>query len=95
MASAGPLPPPFLMKTVDIVHPPHLEGDSTLATEILPGPPPLASIQQSFVKRPDVHKKPLSATSYLPTSDPGSSYGGLALPGLLTSAMPVARTERA
>jgi hypothetical protein len=58
------------------VHQPaHLEGDSTLATEILPGPPPVASIQQTMVKRDP--KKPSVAFSYLPPSDPGSTYSGL------------------
>ena len=34
----------------------HLQGDPSLATEILLGPPPLASIQQAGVLRKD-HKK--------------------------------------
>lgn len=92
--------PAYLLPGVPVVHPPHLEGDPALATEILPGPPPLASIQQSFIKKDP--KKPLAALSYLPMSDPGSTYGGLALPGVL--AVPTdndgprrkrARTERA
>lgn len=42
------------------------------ATEILPGPPSLLSLQQTVAKRDP--KKPIPAFSYLPASDPGSSY---------------------
>lgn len=51
-----------------------LESDATLATEVLPGPPPLLTVQHSFQKR-DL-KKPVY--SYLPATDPGTSYCGSA-----------------
>jgi len=66
MASA----PAYKMPGVPVVQPPHLEGDAALATEILPGPPPLLSLQQSAVRRDP--KKPVF--SYLPATDPGSTY---------------------
>jgi hypothetical protein len=69
--------PPFLQATVPILQPSHLEGDPTLATEILPGPPSLLSVQQSAVRKDT--KKPSFALSYLPTSDPGSTYSVLGL----------------
>lgn len=75
MASAASVPP-YLLPGVPVVHPPHLEGDPTLATEILPGPPSLASIRQPN-KRADP-KKPVAPVSYLPLSDPGTTYSGLA-----------------
>lgn len=59
---------------VTVVHPPHLEGDALLATEILPGPPSLLSLQQTAAKRDP--KKPAPAFSYLPATDPGSTYSG-------------------
>jgi hypothetical protein len=52
-----------------------LEGsDLSLATEILPAPPPLSAvqIQPSASKRENI-KRPLP--SFLPKSDPGSTYG--------------------
>lgn len=67
--------PHFLLAGVPIVHPSHLEGDATLATEILPGPPPLLSVQQPTTKK---DKKSTLPLSYLPVSDPGTTYGGLA-----------------
>ncbi|KAJ3553344.1 hypothetical protein NM688_g3662 [Phlebia brevispora] len=66
--------PACLLAAVPVVQPPHLEGDASLATEILPGPPPLASVQQVGLPRKD-HKKTFQATSYLPISDPGTTYG--------------------
>ena len=74
MASVESLPA-YLLPGVPVVQPPHLEGDPTLATEILPGPPSLSSVQQTGLPRKD-HKKTVSAPSYLPTSDPGTTYGG-------------------
>ncbi|KAF9646855.1 hypothetical protein BDM02DRAFT_2882724 [Thelephora ganbajun] len=68
---------PFLQATVPILQPSHLEGDPTLATEILPGPPSLLSVQQSAVRKDT--KKPSFTLSYLPTSDPGSTYSVLGL----------------
>ena len=66
--------PACLLATVPVVQPPHLEGDPTLATEILPGPPSLQSIQQGVARKD--HKKSGPAFSYLPVSDPGTTYGG-------------------
>jgi len=68
--------PAYLLPGVPVVQPAHLEGDPLLATEILPGPPPLVSVQQSAPKRDP--RKPTAAPSYLPPSDPGSTYSGLA-----------------
>ena len=70
MASTASVPV-YALPGVTVVQPPHLEGDAALATEILPGPPPLVSLQQ---KRDP--KKPTQAFSYLPASDPGSTYSG-------------------
>lgn len=75
MASAASIPQ-CLFSTVPVVQPPHLEGDPALATEILPGPPPLTSIRQQPKKLDP--KKPLVPLSYLPHSDPGTTYAGLA-----------------
>ena len=66
--------PACLFAAPTVAQPPHLEGDPTLATEILPGPPPLSSIQQAGQPKKD-HKKTPMAVSYLPTSDPGTTYG--------------------
>ncbi|RDB21491.1 Uncharacterized protein C2F7.07c [Hypsizygus marmoreus] len=74
MASIATVPP-ILLSGVPVHQPPHLEGDSSLATEILPGPPSLVSIQQSTLKRDP--RKPSTAFSYLPPSDPGSTYSGI------------------
>ncbi|KAI9056681.1 hypothetical protein FKP32DRAFT_1440872 [Trametes sanguinea] len=65
--------PAYLHPGVQVSQPPHLEGDPSLATEILPGPPPLSSIQQAGLPRKD-HKKTAIAFSYLPASDPGTTY---------------------
>ena len=67
--------PAYLLQGVTIHQPPHLEGDSALATEILPGPPSLVSAQQAAQKRDP--RKPSTVYSYLPLSDPGSTYSGL------------------
>jgi hypothetical protein len=67
--------PAYLLPGVLVAHPPHLEGDPALATEILPGPPSLVSTQQLAQKRDP--KKPNTVISYLPVSDPGSTYSGL------------------
>lgn len=67
----------LLPPSTPVVHPSHLEGDPLLATEILPGPPSLVSIQQ---RAGDANaKKPAAAAaavghSYLPASDPGTTY---------------------
>ncbi|KIK91128.1 hypothetical protein PAXRUDRAFT_831105 [Paxillus rubicundulus Ve08.2h10] len=69
--------PAYMLQGVPVLQPPHLEGlsDPSLSTEILPGPPSLLSIQQAAHKRDP--KKPSAFVSYLPTSDPGSTYSGL------------------
>ncbi|KAF7796545.1 hypothetical protein EIP86_007725 [Pleurotus ostreatoroseus] len=73
MTTAGVVPA-CLLAAAPVVQPPHLEGDAALATEVLPGPPPLTSIQQAGLPRKD-HKKSTQSLSYLPTSDPGTTYG--------------------
>lgn len=74
MASTTSIPV-YLLAGVPVQQPPHLEGDASLATEILPGPPSLVSAQQSVLKRDP--RKPSTAYSYLPPSDPGSTYSGI------------------
>ncbi|PPQ69869.1 hypothetical protein CVT26_014146 [Gymnopilus dilepis] len=74
MATTASLPA-YMLPGVAVHQPPHLEGDASLATEIMPGPPSAASIQQNALKRDP--RKPSMAYSYLPTSDPGSTYSGL------------------
>lgn len=72
MASVESIPA-YLQPGVAVSQPPHLEGDPSLATEILPGPPSLASIQQAGLPRKD-HKKASVSFSYLPSADPGTTY---------------------
>jgi len=67
--------PPYMLPGVPVHQPAHLEGDPALATEILPGPPSLVSAQQSAQKRDP--KKLTLPYSYLPPSDPGSTYSGI------------------
>ncbi|KAG6878772.1 hypothetical protein C0993_008071 [Termitomyces sp. T159_Od127] len=67
--------PAYMLPGEPAAHPSHLEGDPSLATEILPGPPSLVSIQQSMLKRDP--KKPSQANSYLFPTDPGSTYSGI------------------
>ncbi|PFH47177.1 hypothetical protein AMATHDRAFT_68300 [Amanita thiersii Skay4041] len=74
MATTASLPV-YMIPGVPIRQPAHLEGDASLATEILPGPPSLLSAQQSAQKRDP--RKPSTAYSYLPSSDPGSTYSGI------------------
>lgn len=68
--------PAYLLAPVIAVHPPDLETDDpSLATEVLPAPPPLASITG---QRRDTHlRRPTQVFSYLPASDPGTTYSGL------------------
>lgn len=77
MTSMADSVPAYLLQGVPVLQPPHLEGlsDPALSTEILPGPPSLLSVQQAAQKRDP--KKPSAFVSYLPTSDPGSTYSGL------------------
>lgn len=66
--------PACLLAAPTVTQPPHLEGDPSLATEILPGPPPLSTLQQPGQLKKDNKKTPI-VVSYLPTSDPGTTYG--------------------
>ncbi|KAI0688764.1 hypothetical protein BC835DRAFT_1371433 [Cytidiella melzeri] len=74
MASVEAVPACLLVAPPPVVQPPHLEGDPSLATEILPGPPSLVTIQQLGLPKKD-HKKSTVIASYLPVSDPGTTYG--------------------
>ncbi|KAJ7632294.1 hypothetical protein FB45DRAFT_791280 [Roridomyces roridus] len=65
--------PAYLLPGVPVYQPSHLEGDASLATEILPGPPSLLSVQQATQKRDP--KKPVY--SYLHPTDPGTTYSGV------------------
>ncbi|KAI6043116.1 hypothetical protein EDC04DRAFT_2962175 [Pisolithus marmoratus] len=69
--------PAYMLPGVPVLQPPHLEGlsDPTLSTEILPGPPSLVSIRRTVQKRDP--KNSSVFVSYLPPSDPGSTYSGL------------------
>jgi hypothetical protein len=60
------------------VQPKHLPAsDPSLATEIMPAPPPLSSGGPSQNSH---HKRPPTVLSYLPMVDPGSTYvNGLSL----------------
>ena len=93
MATTTASIPAYLLPGVPVVQPPHLEGDASLATEILPGPPSAATVQQMALKRDP--KKPSMAYSYLPPSDPGSTYSGI-MHGTLIGLDPEgARSKRA
>lgn len=86
--------PAYLLQGVPVLQPPHLEGlsDPSLSTEILPGPPSLLSVQQAAQKRDP--KKPSAFASYLPTSDPGSTYSGLMAGALTASEVDGPRRKR-
>lgn len=73
MASAASVV--YSLPGVPVFQPPHLEGDIQFATEILPGPPSISSVQQTAQKRDP--RKPSTVYSYLPASDPGSTYSGV------------------
>ncbi|KAF7295171.1 Histone deacetylase associated PHD protein-2 [Mycena indigotica] len=62
----------YLLPGVPVHQPSHLDGDPSLATEILPGPPSILSVQQPHKRDP---KKPVY--SYLHPTDPGSTYSGI------------------
>ena len=68
--------PPALLAQVPVSQPAHLEGDNSLATEILPGPPSVQSARLAALKR-DPHSKKAQYL-YLPAADPGTSYAGIA-----------------
>ncbi|KAJ4480423.1 hypothetical protein C8J55DRAFT_63809 [Lentinula edodes] len=74
MASMTSTIPAYLLPSVPAYQPAHLEGDSTYATEILPGPPSLAAVQNPLAKRDP--RKDSVIYSYLPASDPGTTYSG-------------------
>lgn len=84
--------PAYLLPGVPVHQPPHLEGDASLATEILPGPPSSASLQQSALKR-DPRKHSMTY-SYLPPSDPGSTYSGLTAGTLIGQDLEGPRSKR-
>ncbi|KAI0811041.1 hypothetical protein BC629DRAFT_1024748 [Irpex lacteus] len=84
MTSVEAVPACLLAPPPPVVHPPHLEGDASLATEILPGPPSLVTIQQIGMPKKD-HKKTVVVPSYLPTSDPGTTYGANTVSTMATS----------
>lgn len=69
--------PAYMLPGAPVLQPPHLEGlsDPTLSTEVLPGPPSLVSIRRTVQKRDP--KNSSVFVSYLPPSDPGSTYSGL------------------
>ena len=67
--------PSCLLNPLPVIQPQRLDGDPSLATEILPGPPSLESVNQ-LSKRNEPRKFP--APSYLPFSDPGTTYTSLA-----------------
>lgn len=66
----------YLPEPIDVIQPPDLETDDpNLATVVLPAPPPFSSV---VAQRKDYHlKRPASLFSYLPASDPGTTYTGL------------------
>ncbi|KAG1715664.1 hypothetical protein ID866_1506, partial [Astraeus odoratus] len=87
--------PVYLLPGVPVLQPPHLEGlsDPSLSTEILPGPPSLVSIQHPVQKRDP--KKSSVFVSYLPPSDPCSTYSGLMAGTLAGSEVDGPRRKRA
>ncbi|KAJ7834866.1 hypothetical protein B0H14DRAFT_2590611 [Mycena olivaceomarginata] len=58
----------YLMPGVPVHQPSHLEGNASLATEILPAPPSLLSVVQQSTQKRD-----LTLYSYLHPTDPGHS----------------------
>ncbi|KAH7927720.1 hypothetical protein BV22DRAFT_1006394 [Leucogyrophana mollusca] len=87
--------PAYMLPGAPVLQPPHLEGlsDPSLSTEILPGPPSLLSVQQAGHKRDP--RKPGAYVSYLPASDPGSTYSGLMTASLGGSDVDGPRRKRA
>lgn len=68
----------FVLPKVRILQQPRAgldSGDPSLATEILPGPPSVASVRQATARRDT--RKPAPPVSFLPQHDPGTSYGGM------------------
>ncbi|KAG5637860.1 hypothetical protein H0H81_002899 [Sphagnurus paluster] len=91
MASTASMPV-YMSSGVPVFQPPHLEGDPSLATEILPGPPSVVSAQQSLLKRDP--RKPSTVFSYLPPSDPGSTYSGIMHGTLIGHEQDATRSKR-
>lgn len=71
MASVGGVVP-CLQPGFSVSQPPQLEGDLSLATEILRGPPSLASVQQAGLPQQG-HRKAVMSFSNLPSADPGTT----------------------
>ncbi|KIJ29854.1 hypothetical protein M422DRAFT_268631 [Sphaerobolus stellatus SS14] len=75
MASSLSAQKAYLLEPITVIQPPDLETDDpSLATVILPAPPPLTSISSN---RKESHVKRQNLISYLPASDPGTTYSGL------------------
>lgn len=74
-----------------------IEGtDESLATVILPAPPPLSFVRLPLNKRPGEHaKRPLP--SFIPSNDPGSTYAThhALTPMTVTSSAGAADSEQA
>lgn len=73
MSSSSSTASACLFEPIAVSQPPELETDDpTLATVVLPAPPPLNS-----QRRDRDYKRPQNIFSYLPASDPGTTYSGL------------------
>ncbi|TFY55597.1 hypothetical protein EVG20_g9263 [Dentipellis fragilis] len=85
MASVASVPA-YMLPGAQVVQQPRSNldtGDPSLATEILPGPPSLFSVQQAAVKRDP--RKPTPLLTYLPQHDPGTTYSGISTGPLVGS----------
>ncbi|KAA1478587.1 hypothetical protein DENSPDRAFT_809774 [Dentipellis sp. KUC8613] len=85
MASVASVPA-YMLPGAQVVQQPRSNldtGDPSLATEILPGPPSLFSVQQAAVKRDPM--KPTPLLTYLPQHDPGTTYSGISTGPLVGS----------
>jgi hypothetical protein len=82
MATTAVRVPPYELPGVPPLPQPASAGepsDPSLATEVLPAPPTLASVQQAATKRDPRKITPL--VSYLPQNDPGTTFSShLAVP---------------
>ncbi|GJJ12447.1 hypothetical protein Clacol_006689 [Clathrus columnatus] len=71
MSSSSLTTSAYLFEPIAVVQPPELETDDpSLATVVLPAPPPLNSQRRDY-------RRPQNIFSYLPASDPGTTYSGL------------------
>lgn len=71
MSSSSATASACLFEPVTVVQPSELETDDpSLATVVLPAPPPLLSQRRDY-------RRPQNIFSYLPASDPGTTYSGL------------------